>query len=228
MRMPLKLYAVALFALVLLLQGCSDDDNSSLREYQVDLTNLTHNQAIAPVGVILHGAGFQPFVLGAAASEGLEQLAEGGDNTMFLGDAAADSAVLDTAAGAAVIAPGGHERFAVGDSSDSPHLSLAGMLVNTNDGFAALNSINLSSLTNGSSLTLYANVYDSGTEGNSEAASDLPGQGGEGFNTARDDHDFVAVHPGVIGHDDGLTTSALDQSHRFDNPALRIVVTRVQ
>jgi len=38
----------------------------------------------------------------------------------------------------------------------------------------------------------------------------------------------VLVHAGVISVDDGLTTSALNESHRFDNPVVRITITRTQ
>ncbi len=216
-----------------LLQGCEHEENSPpgsrvAHQFQVDVTNLTHHQAIAPVGVILHRAGFDAFVLGVAASEGLEMLAEGGDNSQFLSDAKADRAVLRTAAGTAAIAPGGSESFTVKGAARDPHLSLAGMLVNTNDGFVALNGTDISRLKKGDELTLYANVYDAGSEGNSEAAADLPGQGGEGFSANRDDRDFVAVHAGVVGQEDGLASSALDASYRFDNPAMRVVVTRLK
>jgi len=55
-----------------------------------------------------------------------------------------------------------------------------------------------------------------------------PAAGGEGFNVTRDDLvDRVTVHAGVVTRDDGLSTSALDVSHRFDNPVARIVVTRI-
>ena len=98
------------------------------------------------------------------------------------------------------------------------------MLVNTNDGFIGLNGVDISELGIDESLVLYARVYDAGTEANTETAATVPGQGGEGMNAARDDRDFIAV----VSQDDGLATSALDASHRFDNPAARIVITRIQ
>lgn len=213
-----------------LLQGCEHEEDSPRvsHQFEVEVTNLTHHQTIAPVGVILHRAGYDAFVLGAAASAGLEMLAEGGDNSRFLKDAKADRAVLKTAAGTAPIMPGGSESFMIKGAARDPGLSLAGMLVNTNDGFAALNGVDVSHLAQGDAITLYANVYDAGSEGNSEAAADLPGQGGEGFNANRDDRDFIAVHAGVVGLEDGLATSALDASFRFDNPAIRVVVTRLK
>jgi len=73
-------------------------------------------------------------------------------------------------------------------------------------------------------------AYDAGTEANSETAATIPGPaaGGEGYNSTRDDRDTVGGHPGVISADDGLTGSALDASHRFDNPVARITITRLE
>ncbi len=230
--MKLKLTALTMLSAALL-QGCNHIDDGPpgsrvAHQFQVEVTNLAHNQTIAPLGVVLHRPAFDAFVLGAAASTGLELLAEGGDNSQFLSDAKADHAVLKTAAGTAAIAPGGSESFTVKGAAKDPHLSLAGMLVNTNDGFVALNGADISQLKKGDDLTLYAKIYDAGSEGNSEAAADLPGQGGEGFNADRNDRDFVAVHAGVVGLEDGLATSALDSSFRFDNPGMRVVVTRLK
>jgi len=235
MRIPLKLATVMIAAAMAFLQGCNDDSNNgddaiSLpdKQFQLDVTNLTHNQAISAVGVILHDSAYQLFTLGEAATVALEELAEGGDNSALLSEANSNGAVIDTVAGTAMIVPGSSERFMLGGNASALEVSLAGMLVNTNDGFAALNGAAIGHLERGASVTFHAKVFDAGSEGNSEAAAELPGQGGEGFNAARNDRDFVTVHPGVLSMVDGLATSALDQSHRFDNPALKVVVTRLQ
>ena len=48
------------------------------------------------------------------------------------------------------------------------------------------------------------------------------------MNTARDDVDFVAMHPGVVTADDGLSSSVLTGEHKFDNPALSVKIMRMQ
>jgi len=237
MRIPLTLTAVA--ATVLLLQGCfhNDDDNnitpppapSDTRQFQIDVTNLTQNQPLTPIALVLHRSGYQAFMLGKQSSVALEMLAEAGDTSAFLNEAAATTAVLDTAAGATMIAAGASERFMLTGVGDKYKLSLITMLANTNDGFTALNGVSISSIEIGASAVFLANVYDSGTEENNEVASDIPGQGGEGFNATRsNDRDFIIVHPGVISMMDGLPTSELNQSYRFDNPAMKVTVTRIQ
>lgn len=223
--------ASALVAGTLVLQGCNHTDDSSTqteRNFSVEIGNSTNHQPFAPAGVVLHSEGYHAYSLGGMASTGLESLAEGGDGTELLAAADADSHVLATEAGTGVVAPGMKETIQVQGLGEDPRLSVVAMLVNTNDGFIGVNGVDVSDLAVGESMTVHARVYDAGTESNDEAAAHMPGQGGEGFNASRDDRDFVAVHPGVVSMDDGLTSSALDQSHRFDNPGARIVVTRTQ
>ncbi len=227
MKHSIKFGAIAAaLGSALLLQGCND--NNPHRSFNVEVTNLSNHQPFAPVAAVLHKSGYDGFSLGAMASDGLEQLAEGGDPSAFIAEADSDNKVLNSASGTGVIAPGSNETIKVQGISPKPRLSLAGMLVNTNDGFIGLDDVDISELAIGESVVLHARVYDAGTEANSEAATDLPGQGGEGMNAARDDRDFIVVHPGIVSQDDGLTTSGLNASHRFDNPGARIVITRTQ
>ncbi len=218
----------ATLASTLLLQGCNDDDNNMQRSFNVEVTNLSHQQPFAPVAAVLHTSGYTGFSRGSMASNGLELLAESGDPGGFIAEADSDNRVLNSVSGTGMITPGGTETIIVQGNSSQPRLSLAGMLVNTNDGFVGLSDVDLSGLNIGESLQLHARVYDAGTEANTEAATDVPGQGGEGINAARDDRNFIAVHPGIVSMDDGLTSSALDASFRFDNPAARIIITRTQ
>ena len=51
---------------------------------------------------------------------------------------------------------------------------------------------------------------------------------GIGFDTARDDVDFVAMPPGIVSVDDGLNTSVLSKLHGFDNPIAKIQVIRTE
>jgi hypothetical protein len=104
------------------------------------------------------------------------------------------------------------------------------MLVNTNDAFSGFNAMDIANLEVGESISLRTGSYDAGTEKNSESMASIPGPaaGGEGYNEARDDVDFVAMHPGVVSMDDGLMSSALTQAHRFDNPTLAITFTRTE
>ncbi len=230
MKKHTGLIMTALLLSTLFLQGCGEDHNgagASNRSYEVTVVNLTNNQPFSPVATVMHSAAYQIITLGGTASIGLERLAESGDNSVLISDANALPAVSHTASGTGVIPPAAQETVTLTGSGTL--LTLASMLVNSNDAFIAVNAIELGNLAKNETMTVSARAYDAGTEGNSEAASDVPGPaaGGEGFNSARNNRNFVTVHPGIISMDDGLAGSALDESHRFDNPVAKIIIKRI-
>lgn len=210
----------------LLLQGCKHDQP---RTFAVTVTNLTDNQPFSPLAAVTHEIVYQGVSVGVSASDGLERLAESGDNSAFLAEADADSNVEMSVSGSGLILPGETEDLVLYAKKNAYLLSLASMLVNTNDGIVVIDGMDLGNLKPGEKVFYFAAAYDAGTEGNSEAMSDIPGPagGGEGYNADRDDRNVVAVHAGVIGNEDGLPGSVLSNSHRFDNPVARVVVTRI-
>ncbi|MCO7226889.1 spondin domain-containing protein [Pleionea sp. CnH1-48] len=216
------------------LAACSSDNNNTTPilqppqefRYDVTVTNLTHGQPLSPVAVLLHDEG-SLWTFGEAASNELEVLAEGGDNADVLGLSFVDMG----ASGTGPIPPGGSETVILTlTGTVYTYLTLATMLVNTNDAFAGVSRVQVSQLGVGDSMSLRAPVYDAGTEQNSELAGTIPGpaDGGEGYNATRNDVNFVARHPGVVSADDGLTLSVLSDAHRFDNPLVNVEITRVQ
>ena len=201
--------------------------------FEVTVTNLTNGQPLSPVGVIAHADGYAVFSIGTAATDGLEQLAEGGDNSVLLSEADADANVFATASGAAPIGPGGRETISIEVlQSDlaSMRLSTSTMLVNTNDAITMLDGVDLSMMASGDVISRRTIAYDAGTEADTELAAHIPGPagGGEGFNAARDDDaDRVSMHSGVVGQDDGFAGSSLNNQHRFDNPVAMVRIERI-
>ena len=234
----MKNYRLLLLAAsVAFLAGCptdSDDDDPAPPEetfatFNVEVKNTSANQPLSPLAVIGHSSDYQLFTIGEPASEALEMLAESGDNSALLNEQVEGVSVQ--MAGSGVIPPSGNDTVTVTmDTSASPYLSVASMLVNTNDAFVAETAMDLASLAVGESVRIAMPAWDSGTEANDEAAETIPGPaaGGEGFNSARDDNDRVSFHAGVISKDDGLDTSVLDATHRFQNPAAQLTITRTE
>jgi hypothetical protein len=215
-------------ALVLAISACSDDNDDSTtssQAYRISITNLTHAQPLSPPIAMLHDSTFNWWSIGDTASSALEMMAEGGDGSALLALAAKNPQHHDSD----VLLPGSSTEFTLTMTEESHNrLSVSGMLVNTNDAFSGLNSAELESLLPGQNMVYYSNVYDAGTEMNSELAGTIPGpaDGGSGFDAARDDvTSVVTLHGGVVSSDDGLATSALGDEHKFDNAALRIEVT---
>jgi hypothetical protein len=198
--------------------------------FELRATNLTAGQPLSPLAVFLHSAAENTFTVGEAASEALEQLAEGGDNAALV----AQFNSLANSEDENPLPPGASTTLTLevqpGDSTDLA-LSAVTMLVNSNDAFTAVNGIDISTLAVGESLRMRTPSYDSGTEANSEAAGTIPGpaDGGEGFNAVRDDvADRVTMHGGVVTVNDGLASSVLGQQHRWDNPVASFSISRIQ
>jgi hypothetical protein len=229
-----RVLAVGLVAITL--SACNDNDNNTAvitpppapaeYSYTVMVTNLTYAQPLSPIAVVLHGDS-RMWTTGEAASLALEKLAESGDNSDFI----AESNVITAASDDGVLLPGMASTITVSTTDRlASNLTVASMLVNTNDAFSGITGIDISSMTINENKSWNLNVYDSGTELNSEAAGTIPGpaDGGIGFDVARDDVNFVAYHSGVVSQDDGLSNSVLTQAHRFDNPAIRLTITRTK
>ena len=227
-----KGYAITLPLLLLAglgLSGCNHDQNSE-SSYQINVTNLTNNQPLSPLAVIVHKRDFRAWHIGMPASAGIERLAEGGDSSVLLQMEAGSTPDTNTAMGNGLILPGTTDSVTINSNiGGEVELTVASMLVNTNDGFTGASAVDIASMPFNEPLTLLLHTLDAGTEANDELAANLPGPagGGEGFNMNRNDRNFITLHPGVISTADGLETSALDGSHRFDNPVARLTITRI-
>lgn len=225
-------WSVIFASLTLSACGGSSNSNDAMKTYKVSVTNMTANQTLSPAAVILHMPSYHVFQAGEAASIALENLAEGGDNKQLLDEAKTDDGFIASSS-SGHIAPGSTEtiELSISEDEDSVYISVASMLVDTNDAFVGAASNKINSLKKGESFNMHVPVWDAGTEANTEGAGTIPGpaDGGEGFNASRaDDADFVAIHQGVVSSADGLVTSVLDESHRFNNPGAMLRVERMQ
>ncbi len=220
-----------LLATVAIVSACGHSSKSSgnIATYTVKLSNLSHNQPLSPLALLVHHRNFSAWQIGSEASEGLERLAEGGDNSMFLVETRGGPKP-EGFSGTSVIGPGEHSEIdVVGLSNQQMRLTVASMLVNTNDAFAGGNALDVSTLEVDKTLHAYLSIYDAGTEANSELAGTIPGpaDGGEGYNSERNDTNKIAMHPGVATTVGDHGDSVLDQSHRFDAPIALVEITRL-
>lgn len=214
--------SIMMLALTLSLGAC---DNRGKQEYSISITNLSHAQPLSPPATLLHRSSFSAWSVGSAASVALEQMAEGGDASALL---ALQPSAVNYYSDAPLL-PGETTSFTLSTANRSlTHLTLAGMLVNSNDAFSGINALELDALASGHTHVVYGYALDAGTEANSELAGTIPGpaDGGEGFNAARDDIiSLVTYHGGVVSQDDGHSNSVLTEAHRFIGPVLRIEIT---
>tara|TARA_R110001583_G_scaffold8952_3_gene42263 strand:+ start:7627 stop:8346 length:720 start_codon:yes stop_codon:yes gene_type:complete len=228
-----------LFALTTLLTACDYNDNDGVNTvidseednievvtssiYEVTLSNITQGQIFSPPALTTHQAGMKLWQAGETASIALETLAESGDSSQLITLTGIESSQVSPSA----VMPGDAYNWTLELAQDaSKSISVATMLINTNDGFTGITDMDLSSLALGDSYQKMLMVYDAGTEENDEIA--IPGSGGEAFNASRSgDVDRVYAHAGVLTEHE-LSGSLLSAEHKFDNPAGKLIIKRVQ
>jgi len=191
--------------------------------YAVTITNLTKGQTFTPILAASTKKGNHIFNAGSAASEELELIAESGNNQPLADRLSSEGNALDTVSSGALLGPGQSVTLNVKMGGKFRYISIASMLIPTNDAFIATNSVR-GPKKKGHSVTVYSPVYDSGTEVNDELCVNMPGPfcGGEGFNPAGGEG-FVHINIGM--HDIGdLASSQFD----WRNPAAKIVIKRIR
>jgi len=147
----------------------------------VSITNLTHNNYFTPRLVVAHTDAVDVFEVGVEATRALAWLAEAGviDDAQNAASAGSNfESVLgpvDTDNGSntwhrfgGLVAPSTTLSYDF-DTMDKPLLSIASMLIPTNDAFVGLDSITIP--TEPGTYDYYLNAYDAGTELNDELNS---------------------------------------------------------
>ncbi len=203
----------------LLIAGTSalaDDDE----QYEVTITNLTRSQNFTPILVISHKKGFGLFTLGDSASDELAALAEGGAVGPLTTLANSDSKVVDVDDSGGLLVPGASVTVTV-DADDAKEISVASMLIPTNDAFFSLNGVKAPK--GHKTVTYYSPAYDAGSEPNDELCVNIPGPdcGGAGGSPGVGGEDYVHIHAGIHGIGD-LAPDVFD----WRNPVAKITIRR--
>jgi len=187
--------------------------------YEVTITNITSGQTFTPILVASHKKSVNLFTLGTAASQELEELAEGGATGPLAAVLMSNSKVKDVTDSGALLGPGQSVMIEV-SAKKASRISVAAMLVPTNDTFMALNNAKAPKQ---GSITYQVGAYDAGSEPNDELCASIPGGGGcagEGFSAANGEG-FVHISSGIHGIGD-LAPEAYD----WRNPVASITIKR--
>lgn len=200
---------------------------ASAADYEVTITNLTRGQTFTPILVASHQAAVKLFTLGQPASAELAILAEEGDTGPLTALLLANPEVREVANSGGLLAPGQSVTVTVSTGAGFDHVSVAAMLIPTNDGFFAINGVE--GPAGSGTLTLVSPAYDAGSEVNDELCASIPGPnfaecGGPGGGGAPvgAEEGYVHIHAGIHGIGD---MSASDRDWR--NPVAQVTVRRI-
>jgi hypothetical protein len=224
--MSMRLTAAA--ALLTAAGAASADNAPSDSRWQVEITNVTQAQTFTPILAATHYGSVDMFEVGEAASQPLADLAEAGDIAPLTGVLeAAGRAVSDIQTNGALLGPGESVTLML-KGLPGQYLSLAGMLIPTNDTFVGVDSTFLP-LHGGK--TIRALAYDAGTEANDQNCLNIPGprcQGAAHSVAADTDEGFVHVSNGFHLLDAAETGEVLaPATYDWKNPVAIIRIRRV-
>ena len=206
--------------------------------YEVSITNITQGQTFTPQLVVTHKGSVRLFTLGDPASVSLEILAEGGDTVPLT----SELEILSNQIGEVktipgLLGPGETANIIIHAGYRQRYLSIAAMLIPTNDTFVALNRVRLPYRGKKSYTAL---AYDAGTEANDQNCANIPGprcirdgEQGEGHSPGPNEGDegYVYVSNGFhdLGNADEAGNEILSPSvYDWRNPVARVTVRRAR
>lgn len=238
-RIGLLAIVAALATAVIAPAASADTLDNDLRTYEVTIQNLSSSQPLAPPAIVTHRTQYKLWESGTYASAGIEAIAETGDPSTAIADAADSNRVTSA------ITPGVPLTLygtVVDDFTDSvtveiqarpgDRISIASMLICTNDGFVGLQSLLLPRT---GEKTRYLGNYDAGTEYNTELSADivdacsgigpvgLAGDPNGNNDETVDSDEMIASHPGVDG-----TIGDLTSANQWDGAVAMVTVRFVE
>ncbi len=219
-----SLAATALLAMASTTTIAQESPVANRVSYTLEIVNLTKAQQFTPVLGVVHEPEIQLFNYGEAALPQLATLAEQGNITPLRDLLTGLPPIHGLFNSEGLTAPGSKVTLEFTANPRRDRLSVAAMLIPTNDAFVALRGGLLPTRGKSVSYNLYA--YDAGSEINDERCASIPGPdftecGGAGGGAAPGmGEGFVHIHNGIHGVGD------LDPSTRdWRSPVAIIVIT---
>jgi hypothetical protein len=214
-------YALTAAAVSGLLMSSTAATADGPASYHVTVTNITNSINFTPILVASHRKGVSLYELGSPASDELTAIAEGGDIAPLSAVLQDDPRVADVQDSGDLLGPGESVTVTVSATHGAHNISMASMMLPTNDGFIALNSVKAP---RHGTVTYYSPGFDAGTEPNDELCISIPGPtcGGEGPSPGAGGEGYVHINRGIHGIGD-LPPDVYD----WRNAVAKITISRV-
>lgn len=207
-------------SLSIALLSATSNASASDDVYHVTITNLTASINFTPFIAASHRNGVEIFNAGHAATAEMTAIAEGGNTAPLTATLGANNRVKDIQNTAGLLGPGQSVEITLSAKKGAKYISLASMMLPTNDGFVGLSNVRAPKE---GTRTYYSPGYDAGTETNDELCVNIPGPTCGGTPASPEDHGegFIHVNRGIHGVGDL-------NPHQYDwrNPVAKITITR--
>lgn len=169
--------------------------------YRITVENLTPargggaSQVLSPSLVLLHDGRANLFTVGQRANQSVIDLAEDAIGNTGIAAYRGNDGVGFVGSLGSPILPGHSLSFEVSAPARFHQLSLASMLVNTNDGFTGLDAVQLT----GGSNVYMTQAYDAGSEVNDQLRANIPGPCcGDTARHGTDESEVIRHHVGIL------------------------------
>ncbi|MDQ3243932.1 MAG: spondin domain-containing protein [Gemmatimonadota bacterium] len=221
--------------------GVASAGASAEKQYRVTVENMTTGQVFSPGVIATHTKSGSVWEVGSQASEGIRKIAEDGDEATAVSELSVAPGVFEVISTLAPInrigGPAGlpsSRTFTIGASANANRLSIAVMIICTNDGFTGISGVKLPG--GFKPETHLVGAWDSGTEQNNELFSQIvdpcqmagpvaaPPDGNGRVETIGG---VIAIHPNITGLN--ITGVGLSVAlHGWQFPVARITVQRLR
>lgn len=209
---------------------------AATKTWHVKITNLTTTQPMSAPLWAVHDKKLHMWRVGELASSGMLPIVEDANNTPLLNYLNGSSHVFDSGSETlgttppTPIGPQGTREFDVNSKGGKRYLSMAWMLVRTNDGFTGVDSYSLDQGTKKGKAhksayktrTLKLFAYDGGTENNNQSCDFIPGPPCGHFFVRDATAEPIHRHPGITGGD--IAAFAWNNSQ----PVAQVDITRTK
>ena len=174
------------------------------------------------------------YSVGEAASAGIQGVAENGNVPGLVAELEGADGVGRVVTGSGPVLPGESQEFTFYAPANHRRVSVASMLICTNDGFTGLDSQRLPRWV-GDSITKQFTAYDAGTEENDQSCANMPGPrcGAEGYSPVPGPGDEGFIHVSNGFHDLGDTDADGFEvlgpaTYDWRNPVAQVTIKRKQ
>lgn len=223
MKLKQSMLVLVMISFFSLSSNANQNDNKHAnKHFKVTVTNITKGISFTPLLAATHNRNAHFFTVGEAASDEVSRIAEGGDISALKAVLDESKNVFSTTHSEGLLAPGESVELTIDGHRRYRNISIAAMLLPTNDAMVALLG---KKLPKKGKMVYFLKAYDGGTETNDENCNNIPGPhcGGVPFSPEDTGEGYVYPSPAIHGE-----TDLSRQRYNWDGAVAKVVIEVVK